>query len=62
MTDAVQVTVLAPPRPAALHCEIPVTGVVEVVLVSPGHTVAPVQVLVTTIEAEPFGTVGVAGL
>lgn len=62
MTVTVQVTVLAPPRPASLHWLIVVTGVVEVVVPPTGHTAAPVHAIVVAIIAVPVGFVGVAGL
>ncbi len=62
MTVAVHVTVLAPPRPASLHCDTPVTGVAELVVVPGGHTAPPVHWTVVTIVADPVGVLGVAGL
>ncbi len=62
MTVTVQVTVLAPPRPALLHWLIVVTGVVEVVVPPVGHIADPVHVIVVAIIAKPVGLVGVAGL
>ena len=62
VTVTVQVTVLAPPRPAPLHWVITVTGVVEVVVPPVGQTADPVHEIVVTIVARPVGSPGVAGL
>jgi hypothetical protein len=59
VTEAVQLTVLAPPRPVPLHWVIPVTGSTEVV-VPEVHAVAGAQLIV--IWARPVGSVGVAAL
>ncbi len=61
-TVAVQVTVLAPPRPALLHWLTTVTGVVEVVVPPVGQTADPVHMIVVTIDAKPIGWLGVAAL
>lgn len=58
----VQVTVLAPPRPAPLHWLTLVTGFVEVVVRPVGHSADPVHEIVVTIVAKPVGLFGVAGL
>ena len=58
----VQVTVLAPPSPALLHCVTTVIGVVEVVVEPVGQTAEPVQARVVTIVASPVGWPGVAAL
>jgi hypothetical protein len=55
VTVTVQVTVLAPPSPAALHWVITVTGVVEVVVPPVGQTADPVQLTDVTIVAKPVG-------
>ena len=62
MTVTVQVTVLAPPRPALLHWVMTVIGVVEVELPPVGQTAEPVHEIVVTIVASPVGRPGVAGL
>ncbi len=62
MTEAVQVTVAAPPTPALLHWLITVTGVVEVVVPPVGQTADPVHMIVVTIVARPIGWLGVAAL
>jgi hypothetical protein len=55
VTVPVQVTVLAPPRPAVLHWVMLVTGVVDVVVPPVGHTADPVQCTVVTMTAAPVG-------
>jgi hypothetical protein len=55
VTVTVQVTVLAPPRPASLHWVITVTGVVEVVVAPVGQTAEPVHMMLVTIVAKPVG-------
>jgi hypothetical protein len=60
VTVASQVTVLAPPSPAELHCVIPVTGTAEVVLPPVGHTAEPVHEMIVTMVAKPVGAPGVA--
>ena len=63
VTVAVQVTVLAPPRPEPLHWLMSVTGSVENVVPEPGTQMAePVQLTVVTIVASPVGVAGVAAL
>jgi hypothetical protein len=62
VTDAVQVTVLAPPRPEALHWVIPVTGFTELVVVEIPHTTGAVQAMSVVIVASPVGSAGVAAL
>jgi len=62
VTVAVQVTVLAPPRPEALHWVIPVTGSTEVVVPVLPHTTGAVQAMSVVIVAWPVGSVGVAAL
>jgi hypothetical protein len=62
VTVTVQVTVLAPPRPALLHWVITVTGVVEVVVPPVGQTADPVHMALVTIVAKPVGSSGVAAL
>jgi hypothetical protein len=55
VTVTVQVTVLAPPRPALLHWVITVTGVVDVVVPPVGQTADPVHMMLVTIVAKPVG-------
>ncbi|GAC1530497.1 MAG: hypothetical protein NVS3B12_05140 [Acidimicrobiales bacterium] len=62
MIVAVQVTVLAPPRPAMLHSVTPVTGIVDVVVPPVGQPTEAVQVIIVTMVAKPVGVPGVAGL
>lgn len=62
VTVAVQVTVLAPPRPELLHCVILVTGVVELVVTPTGQFAAAGHERVVAIVAEPVGWLGVAAL
>lgn len=62
VTVAVQVTVLAPPRPASSHWVIPVTGTAEVVVPLFGHDAEPVQEISVAIVADPVGSAGVAAL
>jgi hypothetical protein len=62
VTVAVQVTVLAPPRPEALHWVIPVTGSTEVVVPLVPHTTGAVQAMSVAIVADPVGSAGVAAL
>ena len=62
VTVAVHVTVLAPPSPAMLHWLIEVTGVVDDVDIPGPQLAEPVQLSVVTIDAEPVGIAGVAGL
>lgn len=62
VTVAVQVTVLAPPRPEMLHCVMLVTGVVELVVPPTAQMAAAEHETVVTIVAEPVGWLGVAAL
>ena len=62
VTVAVQVTVLAPPRPEMLHCVMLVTGVVELVVPPTAQMAAAGHETVVTIVAEPVGWLGVAAL
>lgn len=62
VTVAVQVTVLAPPRPEALHWVIPVTGFTELVALEIPHTTGAVQAMSVVIVANPVGSAGVAAL
>jgi hypothetical protein len=62
VTVAVQVTVLAPPRPEASHWVIPVTGSTEVVVPVVPHTTGAVQAMSVVIVADPVGSAGVAAL
>jgi hypothetical protein len=62
VTVTVQVTVLAPPRPALLHWVTTVIGVEEVVVFPVGQTADPVHEMVVTIVAKPVGLSGVPGL
>jgi len=62
VTVAVQVTVLAPPRPEALHWVIPVTGFTELVVLEIPHTTGAVQAMSVVIVANPVGSAGVAAL
>ena len=62
MTVTVQVTVLAPPRPALLHCVITVIGTSEVTVPPTGQTADPVHTIEVTTVARPVGVPGVAGL
>jgi len=62
VTVTVQVTVLAPPRPATSHWVIPVTGSTEVVVPVVPHTTGAVQAMSVVIVANPVGSAGVPGL
>jgi len=62
VTLAVQVTVLAPPSPEALHWVILVTGSTDVVVPEVAQITGAVQAMSVVIVARPVGSVGVAGL